>query len=353
MQNTNGCDLIAPRSNADPVMEARAEGIVVLAGQAGVAIGDGRLLAGESSRGPTPVLRPFDIPVVGANGEVSGILRSFLPDASWGDLSASFKSNRRSSDEITKCVVHDMNNLLAVIDGGLRLLERQSDANVRKAVFSHLRGAVDRGTILTRSLLSCENPARNGHAGTTPQQLSVAVEALRPCLSPDTLMEIAIEPDLWTIKVDPDDLYFALLNLCRNADAATCKGGVIVISAKNVIAQSVADSGMIAITIQDNGSGMTDEVMGRACEPYFTTKNAGVGSGLGLAQVRSLVERQGGSIRLQSELGVGTAIQLIFPRTAAEKTASSDRRSNGDDSCSISTPPAIPTCRHQTEASSI
>ncbi|MGO7762876.1 sensor histidine kinase [Rhizobium ruizarguesonis] len=154
-------------------------------------------------------------------------------------------------------------------------------------------------------------------------------------------MEIEIESGLSTVKADPDELYFALLSLCRNADTATRKGGVIVVSAENVTAQSDAYRGMVAIAVRDNGSGMAEEVMGRVFEPYFTTKEVGVGTGLGLAQVRAFVERQGGWIRLQSELGVGTAIQLIFRCVPEKETAAPVREPNGDDSCSRSTPSSI------------
>ncbi|MBP1888246.1 sensor histidine kinase [Sinorhizobium mexicanum] len=349
MQNADGRGATAPRSKAAPVVEVLSQNIVAPADSAGAAIGQGRLFAasvGPRARGgqrrPAPVVRFVDIPLLGPNGEVSGILCRVPPVAEFGALSAHLESARRgSSDEVTKSVVHDMNNLLAVIDGSLRLLERQSDADARNAIFTRLRGAVDRGAILTRRLLDHGSLARRGYAGTTPTQLSVAVEALRPSLSPDTLMEIEIESGLWPVKADPDELYFALLNLCRNADAATRKGGLIVISAANVSARSDGYGGMVAITVRDNGSGMTEEVMGRVFEPYFTTKEVGVGTGLGLAQVRAFVERQGGWIQLQSELGVGTAIQLIFPRVPDEESAAPVLEPNSDVSCSHAAPSTI------------
>lgn len=345
MQNADGRKATAPCSKAAPVVEILPPDIVVLADGAGVAIGQGRLFA--ASVGPrarreqhrsTPALRSVDIPLVGPNGEVSGILRRVLPVAEFGALSAHLESARRgSSDEVTNSVAHDMNNLLAVIDGGLGLLEHQSDADTRRAIFTRLRRAVDRGAILTRRLLDHGSLARRSYAGTTPTQLSVAIEALRPSLSADTLMEIEIESGLWPVKADADELYFALLNLCRNADAATRKGGLIVVSAANVAAQSDGHDGMVAITVRDNGSGMTEEIMGRAFEPYFTTKEVGVGTGLGLAQVRAFVERHGGWIQLQSELGVGTAIHLIFPRVPDEESATAPvPEPYSDDSCSRS-----------------
>ncbi|MDL2409701.1 ATP-binding protein [Rhizobium calliandrae] len=315
----------------------------MLAEGAGVAIGQGRLFAASvgprprgAQRRPAPALRCVDIPIAGPNGEVSGILRRVLPIAGFGTLSAHLESaSHGSGDELTESIVHDMNNLLAVIDGGLGLLERQSDADARKAIFTRLHGAVDRGAILTRMLLNQGTLARHSCSGTTSAQLSVVIEDLRPSLSPDILMEIQIESGLWPVKADPDELFYALLNLCRNADAAMPKGGLIVVSAANVAAElDDRFGGMVAISVRDNGSGMSEEVMSRVFEPYFTTKETGVGTGLGLAQVRAFVERQGGWIELQSELGVGTAIRMIFPRVPDAEHAVPVRGPNSDESCS-------------------
>ncbi|AYG62243.1 sensor histidine kinase [Rhizobium jaguaris] len=349
MQKPDGLGATTPCSKAAPALEVLPQDIVVLADGAGVASGDGRLFAATvaptracGQQRPAPVLRSVDIPLTGPDGEVSGILCRFQPAAGIGDLPVHIDPGTRGSgDEVSKSVVHDMNNLLAVIDGGLRLLEHQNDADARKTIFTRLRGAIEKGAILTRRLLDHGSPARRCYAGTTQAQLSIAVEALRPSLSRDTVMEIEIESDLWPVKADPDELYFALLNLCRNADAATRKGGLIVISAANVAERPDGYGGMVAITVGDNGSGMTEEVMGRVFEPYFTTKEVGVGTGLGLAQVRAFVERQGGWIQLQSELGVGTAVQLIFPRLPDEESAAPVREPNGDDSFSHSAPSTI------------
>ena len=329
MQNADGHGATAPRSKADPLVEILPPDTLVLADRAGLAIGLGRLFSasvGLRARGgafrSAPVRRSVDIPVVGPDGEVSGILLHLPPAAEFCALSAPINSARRcSGDEITKIIVHDMNNLLAVIDGNLSLLERQSDAEARAAIFARLRGAVDKGAVLTRRLLDEGTLARHGCSGTSPSQLLGSVEALRPSLSPDSLLEIEVDPALWPFKADSDELYFALLNLCRNADAAMCKAGLIVVSAANLVAQSDdGHSGMVAITVRDNGLGMTEEIANRVFEPYFTTKEFGVGTGLGLAQVRAFVERQGGSIQLQSEPGIGTTVQLVFPRMPDDET---------------------------------
>jgi signal transduction histidine kinase len=147
--------------------------------------------------------------------------------------------------------------------------------------------------------------------------LAAAAETLGQALSERTRMEIEISSDLWEFDADPERLYFALLNLCRNSDAAMSRGGMVSISATNVDPLPAAPQGAVVITVADNGSGMSENVLSRAFEPY-TTKAAGDGTGLGLAQVRAFVEQHGGAIQLESEVGVGTMVRMVFSRVLYE-----------------------------------
>lgn len=133
-------------------------------------------------------------------------------------------------------------------------------------------------------------------------------------LSENMVMEIEVDPNLWDFSADPEELYFSLLNLCRNSDAAAPSGGLIAVSAQNVGPFAEAPGGAVAVTVADNGAGMPEEVLARAFDPYFTTKAAGKGTGIGLAQVREFVERSGGVVQVESKEGIGTAVRMIFPR---------------------------------------
>ncbi|NGO55169.1 ATP-binding protein [Allomesorhizobium camelthorni] len=144
--------------------------------------------------------------------------------------------------------------------------------------------------------------------------LAAAAETLAQALGEDTVLDVEIDTDLWEFSADPEELYFALLNLCRNADAATPEGGVIAMSAINVDPFEGAPEGVVSVTVADNGTGMPEQVLSHVFEAYFTTKAAGQGTGLGLAQVREFVERNGGVIRVESEVGLGTIVRMIFPR---------------------------------------
>jgi signal transduction histidine kinase len=106
------------------------------------------------------------------------------------------------------------------------------------------------------------------------------------------------------------DLYFVLLNLCRNASAAL--RGEVVILAKNSVPVREASTKVVEIIVADNGSGIVDEVLRRAFDSNFTTKPIGQGSGLGLGQVQRFVQESGGAVEIKSEVGVGTTVRMMM-----------------------------------------
>jgi signal transduction histidine kinase len=116
-----------------------------------------------------------------------------------------------------------------------------------------------------------------------------------------------IAQDLSDFVADPEDLYFVLLNLCRNASAAL--RGEVVILAKNSVPVREASTKVVEIIVADNGSGIVDEVLRRAFDSNFTTKPVRQGSGLGLGQVQRFVQESRGAIEIKSEVGVGTAVR--------------------------------------------
>ncbi|MBR0733345.1 ATP-binding protein [Bradyrhizobium japonicum] len=220
----------------------------------------------------------------------------------------------RSIRDAAQFVVHDINNLLAVVGGGLRLLECQSDAAYRKAIVGKMQEAIARGVSLSRQLLDTARPCRKSIDGfIAGSRLAAIASTLDWALRPDITVRTEIAPDLWTFNADPEELYFALLNLCRNADDAMPAGGTITVAARNVEPFS-ADRGFVEIVVADEGEGMSEEVLSQAFLPYFTTKAAGGGSGIGLAQVRRFAEGRSGTISIESERGGGTLVSLFLPR---------------------------------------
>ncbi|MBB2732710.1 MULTISPECIES: ATP-binding protein [Bradyrhizobium] len=296
------------------------EDVVVLADRAGVALGVQRPLRvrvrSVSDHGSGVIAsRRVEIPLVGGDGEISGVLFRTAPRSSTRRVAfARGSEGERSTGDAAQFVVHDINNLLAVIGGGLRLLECQSDAAYRKAIVGKMQEAIARGVSLSRQLLDTARPCRKSIDGfIAGNRLAAIASTLDWALRPDITVRTEIAPDLWTFNADPEELYFALLNLCRNADDAMPAGGTITVAARNVEPFS-ADRGFVEIVVADEGEGMSEEVLSQAFLPYFTTKAAGGGSGIGLAQVRRFAEGRSGAISIESERGGGTLVRLFLPR---------------------------------------
>jgi signal transduction histidine kinase len=261
--------------------------------------------------------RCVEIPVVGRDGEISGVLCRTTPRSDTrGVFSSRGPEGARAIGDVAQFVVHDINNLLAVIGSGLRLLECQGDAAYRKAIVSKMQHAITRGALLSRQLLDAARPCPESIGGfVAGSRLAAIAGTLDRALRPDITVRTEIAPDLWAFNADPEELYFALLNLCRNSADAMPGGGVITVAARNVEASSGA--GFVEIVVADDGEGMPEEVLSQAFTPYFTTKPAGSGTGLGLLQVQRFAEGRGGAVCIESERGAGTLVRLFLPRVQA------------------------------------
>lgn len=300
------------------------EDVVVLADSAGIALGVQRVFSArvrsvrDDGRGLI-ASRCVEIPLVGRDGEISGILCRNAPQP---DTRGVFSSRRpkgtRAIGDVAQFVVHDINNLLAVIGGGLRLLECQGDAAYRKAIISKMQQAIARGALLSRQLLDVARPYTGSIGGfVAGSRLAALAGSLDQALRSDIMVRADIAPDLWNFDADPEELYFALLNLCRNSADAMPGGGAITVAARNVGPSAGAAGGFVEIVVADDGEGMPDEVLSQAFTPYFTTKAAGSGTGLGLLQVQRFAEGRGGAVRIESERGNGTLVRLFLPRVHA------------------------------------
>jgi CheY-like chemotaxis protein len=141
---------------------------------------------------------------------------------------------------------------------------------------------------------------------------------------------IDVPSDIWPVRVDVSELELALLNIALNSRDAMPQGGMITITAENVmLRRKDTPHGLagefVALTVSDTGLGIAPDVLPKVFEPFFTTKGSSKGSGLGLAQVHGFAHQSGGTVTVQSALGKGTAVTLYLPRTlAAPEQASTD-----------------------------
>ena len=221
--------------------------------------------------------------------------------------------NRAQKMESLGClaggVAHDMNNVLGAIMGlaSLHHYKAQDDPPLRKNMETIIT-ACERGGSMVKSLLSF------AHEGLTEEvviDLNVMVLEVVALLKRTTLQRVRLMTDLTeglhALKGDPAALSHALMNLCINAVDAMPEGGTLTLSTRNEV------GGWVLIEVVDTGSGMPSEVLDRAMDPFFTTKEVGKGTGLGLSIVYNTVKAHGGQMDLQSESGLGTKVRLHFP----------------------------------------
>lgn len=232
-----------------------------------------------------------------------------------------------SLGQLTGGVAHDFNNLLAVFANGLQVLERDPSAEQRQRVYASMRRAVARGSGLTHQLLSFSRRRPMNPESIDP---AASLEAMRDLLTRslrgDVEIRMELMPGLWPVEVDPGEFELAMLNLCVNARDAMAAGGSIRITAMNV-AETGEDGpagDFVRLSVQDAGCGMPPEVLSRVFEPFFTTKDIGKGSGLGLPQVYGFAQQSGGRISIDSQVGMGTVVTLLLPRSSQQPVASPD-----------------------------
>jgi len=150
-------------------------------------------------------------------------------------------------------------------------------------------------------------------------------DLIRRSIDPAIAIEIVHAPDLPPARVDPNQLELAILNLAINARDAMPGGGRLVIAADT--AQSPHGSNLgsgeyVRIKVSDSGTGMDEQTLARAIEPFYSTKGVGKGTGLGLSMVHGLALQLGGMLKLDSRPGAGTVAEIWIPR--ATEAASSD-----------------------------
>ena len=223
--------------------------------------------------------------------------------------------------QLTGGIAHDFNNLLTVVVGNAALLHDKASPDQIARRASAISRAANHGERLTRQLLAF---SRRQMLRPEPVDLCERTQEIADMLSrslPENI-EIALEipKNLWPVMVDPAEFELALLNIGVNARDAMPNGGRFRVEAYNLSFGfgDAAGAGLVgdfvAMTLSDTGTGMRAEVQARAFEPYFTTKEVGLGSGLGLSQVYGFVKQSGGAARIEGEIGRGTSITLFLPR---------------------------------------
>ena len=208
-------------------------------------------------------------------------------------------------------VAHDMNNVLGAILGlASANMESQPAGSAAYRTLATIAKAAIRGGKTVKSLLSF---ARQSPAEERELDINAIILEAGRLLEHTILARIRLEmdlvSDLWPIRGDASALTHAFMNLCVNSVDAMPDNGTLTLRTRNV------DNDWIEVQVEDTGSGMTKEVLEKALDPFFTTKEVGKGTGLGLSMVYSAVKAHQGQMEIQSEPGQGTCVRMRFPAT--------------------------------------
>jgi len=232
-----------------------------------------------------------------------------------------------SISQLSGGVAHDFNNVLAAMMSNIEVARELNDRNEKPNIVDEsLRTALEaaeRGSELTRSLLSFANVAV-----LAPKQINIncvveqSIRWISRTVPENIEIKTSLADDTKLIKVDEASLSSALLNLIINARDAMPDGGSILITTRNLVVSDDADQpglkniaagNYVELSVKDSGIGLDPLMHEKIFEPFYTTKGSSEGSGLGLAMVQGFMKQSGSRVTVTSELGKGAMFQLVFP----------------------------------------
>lgn len=222
-------------------------------------------------------------------------------------------------------IAHDLNNVLAPIVMSIDLLKHAIPDQRGQEVLAIIAGSAKRGADLISQVLTFARGKEGRRNEVSPQSLVNDIERIIGDTFPKAIaIRTEICPGLWTLLGDSTQLHQVLLNLCVNSRDAMPDGGRITIKAENLtLDQHFATMNLgaragryVLLEVEDTGSGIPHAIIDNIFDPFFTTKEVGQGTGLGLSTCQAIVKGHGGFIRVFSELGIGTRIQVYIPAQA-------------------------------------
>jgi len=237
--------------------------------------------------------------------------------------------------QLTGGIAHDFNNLLTVVIGNLVLAIGRADDNsaILPLLQSALRAA-ERGVALIQRLLAFARKQRLDPRSVDLRALLAGIEELlQRTVGQSIRVEIAADADLAPAHVDANQIELAILNLAINARDAMPAGGTLRVSARNRRANGGSPSELtpadyVLLSVSDTGIGMDEATLAQAFDPFFTTKEVGSGSGLGLPMVQGFAAQSGGAVRIRSQPGQGTTVELWLPQASESPLGGAADRSD-------------------------
>jgi anti-sigma regulatory factor (Ser/Thr protein kinase) len=224
--------------------------------------------------------------------------------------------------ERTAGAAHDIRNALMVILGEADFLSRTLSDPEQLESAKAVSAAGQIIAELARHLVGSARKTKGRADELKPSQLMATCQQLiLRLMNQSAACAFAFDAELWPVAVQQQQLEAALLNLAANARDASARGGRVRISARNFPQGSPLPVGLspgdyVCFSVEDEGAGMSREVLARAAEPFFTTKGRERGTGLGLAMVKAFAIEAGGTLQIRSQVGRGTTVDILLPRAA-------------------------------------
>ncbi len=243
---------------------------------------------------------------------------------------ALFQSHKMEAvGQLTGGIAHDFNNLMTGIGGCLEIINlrlKQGRIAELDRYIDAAQTAINRAATLTHRLLAFSRQQTLSPKAIDVNRLVGGMEELiRRTVGPAVTVAVVGANGLWNTLVDPNQLESALLNLCINARDAMPGGGRLTVETANRLfddrtatSHDMLPGQYISLSVSDNGTGMTPDVVRRAFDPFFTTKPAGHGTGLGLSMISGFAQQSNGQARIYSEIGQGSTVTIYLPRHSGE-----------------------------------
>jgi PAS domain S-box-containing protein len=251
---------------------------------------------------------------------------------------ALFQSQKMEAlGQLTGGIAHDFNNLLNVIVVGIGILAKDIQKPSSVKIIESMERATMQGTALTQQLLTFarKQPLKQGRYNLN--RIINSFEAvLRRARRGSIIFDLKLDPLLSPAIIDVAQFEAALLNLVINARDAMPDGGTLTLSTEQVELRQNQIDGLPAgryakVTVSDTGTGMLPEVAKRATEPFFTTKEVGKGTGMGLSQVYGTIKQFNGDMAIETEVGKGTAISFFLPTQESDANEGLEECAEGNE----------------------
>jgi PAS domain S-box-containing protein len=270
---------------------------------------------------------PVEITILAVKTDQSQVFSAFLRDLTEkkkAEAQLRQAQKMETVGQLTGGIAHDFNNLLTVIIGNLELAEARAPGCPSPSdSIGNALAAAEKGAALTHRLLAFSRQQALQPVGTDlNEMISGMINLLSRTLGEDIEIDVRLAEDLWPELADKSQVESALLNLAINSRDAMPEGGKLTIESGNVSLDAeyadrnaeVEPGDYVMLAVTDTGTGMPREVVERACDPFFTTKETGKGSGLGLSMIFGFAKQSRGHLKIYSEVGHGTTVKLYLPR---------------------------------------